>query len=597
MLWTVSYTVSVAVVLAAITAAILLAAGKYKRGRVFTPFNVLFGGLFIAVVLMLVPIYGEMIEAKDFRPLKVIAFSLHDAFQIFTIDADKEIILESIHCPSAALTAVYAATLSVEFVVAPLLSFGFLISFFKNIFVYGRYLLHWFGAVYVFSELNERSLALAGDLRKNHKHAVIVFTDVFRNSDETGCEQAERAREIGALCFKKDILSINFRRHCAASEISFFTIGEDEVENIAQSLRLIRDYGSRDNTRLYAFSTRVESELTFTQANKGKMKVRRVNDVRSRVSHILYEEGHKLFETAAPQPDGTKEIGALIVGMGGHGGEMLRALAWYGQMDGYRIRIDAFDSDPLAEDRFAAACPELMSPAYNGVYVPGEAQYKITVHPGVETSTKTFADAVAALGQITYVLVALGNDEVNIRTAVELRTLFERLHMHPMIQAIVYSSEEKAALTGVVNFRGQAYDIELIGDLKTTYSEEMIIDSRLEAEALARHLKWGKEEEFWQYEYNYRSSLASAIHMKARVACGIPGADKPEAEVTEEDQIGIERLEHRRWNAYMRSEGYVYSGSHEKSSRNDLGKMHHDLVNYEALDEAEKRKDFRVGTT
>ena len=61
--------------------------------------------------------------------------------------------------------------------------------------------------------------------------------------------------------------------------------------------------------------------------------------------------------------------------------------------------------------------------------------------------------------------------------------------------------------------------------------------------------------------------------------------------------MGIESLEHCRWNAYMRAEGYVYSGSPEKSSRNDLGKMHHDLVNYEALTEEEKRKDFRVGTT
>ena len=46
----------------------------------------------------------------------------------------------------------------------------------------------------------------------------------------------------------------------------------------------------------------------------------------------------------------------------------------------------------------------------------------------------------------------------------------------------------------------------------------------------------------------------------------------------------------------MRSEGYVFSGSHDKSSRNDLGKMHHDLVYFELLDEEEKRKDGRVGT-
>ena len=114
--------------------------------------------------------------------------------------------------------------------------------------------------------------------------------------------------------------------------------------------------------------------------------------------------------------------------------------------------------------------------------------------------------------------------------------------------------------------------------------------------ALERHLKWGQEEEFWQYEYNYRSSMASAIHMKARIACGIPGADKKEEDLTAAERAVIEPLEHRRWNTYMRSEGYVYSGSPDKSSRNDLAKMHHDLVAFASLAEEEKRKDSSVGT-
>jgi len=46
----------------------------------------------------------------------------------------------------------------------------------------------------------------------------------------------------------------------------------------------------------------------------------------------------------------------------------------------------------------------------------------------------------------------------------------------------------------------------------------------------------------------------------------------------------------------MRAEGYVFSGSSDKSSRNDLGKMHHDLVDFASLTEEEKRKDSRVGT-
>ena len=66
--------------------------------------------------------------------------------------------------------------------------------------------------------------------------------------------------------------------------------------------------------------------------------------------------------------------------------------------------------------------------------------------------------------------------------------------------------------------------------------------------------------------------------------------------LTAEEKAIIEPLEHRRWNAYMRAEGYVYSGSKEKESRNDLGKMHHDLVDFSSLTEEEKRKDSSVGT-
>ena len=98
------------------------------------------------------------------------------------------------------------------------------------------------------------------------------------------------------------------------------------------------------------------------------------------------------------------------------------------------------------------------------------------------------------------------------------------------------------------------------------------------------------------YEYNYRSSIASAIHMKARVQCGIPGADKRTEELTDEERDVIEVLEHRCWNAYMRAEGYVFSSSKDKSSRNDLGKMHHDPVAFSSLGDEETRKDSMIGT-
>ena len=328
------------------------------------------------------------------------------------------------------------------------------------------------------------------------------------------------------------------------------------------------------------------------------LKVRRIEEVRALINRILYEDGEKIFAGAQPAADGMqKQISALVVGLGQYGTHMLKSLSWFCQMDGYRIDIHAFDRDPLAYDKLYAQCPELLSDAYNGVYLPGEAQYRIDVRSGIDVWTRQFADAVAQLTDATYVLVALGSDQENVRAAVYLRMLFERMHIHPVIQTIVYSAVEKSALCGICNYRGQPYDIQFSGDTKTSYSEKTILDSALEADALARHLKWDDDEEsFWRYEYNYRSSVATAIHMRARIACGIPGADKKIEDRTPAEAEAMDRLEHRRWNAYMRSEGYVYSGSPDKASRNDLAKMHHDLVDFLRLTEEEKRKDSRVSS-
>lgn len=76
-------------------------------------------------------------------------------------------------------------------------------------------------------------------------------------------------------------------------------------------------------------------------------------------------------------------------------------------------------------------------------------------------------------------VVALGNDDMNINTAVNLRMYFERLKIHPVIQAIVYNSQQKKALKDINNYRGQEYDIEFIGDVESSYTEDVIIDYEL----------------------------------------------------------------------------------------------------------------------
>ncbi len=565
---------------------------KYK----IKPLHALIAGGFLSVVTMMLPVHTVAAQTNLLGVVREVLLSIFHSMQVFAIGCDFGIVTGGVTGCPAGIQYWYQAWAAILFVLAPIFSFGFILSLFKNLSAYLKYCRAYFREVYAFSELNEKALALAIDIKREHPKAAILFTDVFEDDQETIYELIERAEKNGAICFKKDILVIDFKKHSPRKPISFFAIGSNETENLNQALKLIEQYRNRENTHVYVFSTKLESELLLASIDKGKVKVRRINEVKSLVNRVLYEQGHILFDHAREENDGKKKVSAVVVGLGSHGTEMVKALAWFGQMDGYRLAIHAFDLDPLAEEKFVALAPELMSEVYNGKEFEGEAQYEIAIHSDCDVQTVSFANEIKKITDATYVLVSLGNDDVNINTAVNLRMYFERMKIHPVIQAIVYNSQQKKALDGLRNYRGQEYDISFIGDVESSYTENVIIDSELEEDALRRHLKWGNEDEFWTYEYNYRSSMASAIHMKARIRCGVPGADKKEEDLTSQERRIIETLEHRRWNAYMRAEGYVFSGSTDKASRNDLAKMHHDLVNYASLQEEEKRKDSKVGT-
>ncbi len=594
MAWKIWFWFAVAIlILGCIGALCLKKRGKRKS---VTPLHVMLCSVFVSAFVLFCPIYNASFAGEGFQPAKAVLWSLYSTIRLFILEGDLGLVSEYMTSDAGWMYTAYTGYSAILLVLAPFLTFGVVLTFFKNLSARCRYLTGYFKDVYVFSELNEKSVLLAESLKNTHPGRLLVFTDV---SDEEGTcsgEMLERTKVIDAICFKKDIHTINFRTHSKRRNLYFFAMREKEEENVEDALKLIERYREIPNTHLYVFATQVEGELLLTAQDKGKIKVRRVNEARSLVNRILYESGETIFKGAITGENGMKHISAVVVGMGSHGTCMVKALSWFCQMDGYGLTLDVFDKDPRVSDRLYVQCPELISERYNGVSVPGEAQYRIRIHGAMATDSRAFAEEIAKLKKATYVLVSLGSDEVNIRAAVYLRMLFERNGAKPVIQAIVYNSDKIKALAGITNYRGQSYDIDFIGDQESACSEAVILNSELEKEALKRHLKWGSEEDFWKYEYNYSSSVASAIHMKVREALGVPGAGKREEDLTEAERAFIEILEHRRWNAYMRSEGYVYSGSSDPASRNDLGKMHHDLVEFELLSEEDKRKDSRVGS-
>lgn len=578
--WVICLCVSLAIFTFSLVTACVLMKVKYRGKRVWNSFNVLIGGVFLTSVAMFIPAYYEVFAEDKMRGIKTFLLSLHGTLRLFIVEGDLDFVMEHAQVAPDGLSTAYIMLAAILFIVAPILTFGVVLSFFKNAFAHLDYWRYFFSDVYIFSESNPKSIALAKSLKENNPKRVIVFTDENEKNEE-------EVHKLGAILFKKDITDIGFRFHSKKRSITFFVIGENKVENIKQALGLVEQYKERANTSLYVFATETETELLLSTADKGKMKVRRVNEVRSLVSRLLYDEGMKIFNSAVTYDDKDKMISAVVLGMGEHGTEMAKALPWFCQMDGYRVYINLFDKNKNVTLSFTANCPELMDDEHNKDFTTdGEAHYSIDIHDGIDVETMDFWEKMKVIPTVTYVYIALGNDEMNIRTAVKLRSWFEKQGMNPQIDALVRDTDKAKALEGITNYSGQEYHINFIGDLQTSFSEEVILGSDVEEAALARHMRWGEEDAFWKYEYNYHSSIASAIHRKMKILCGLPGADQKPEERGENEKWSLRVLEHRRWNAYMRTEGYVYA-----EKRNNLAKTHHCLVKFADLPLKEQEKD------
>lgn len=608
----VSLVISIAVLLIGILVAVYCNYSKMPK-KFPMPFQVITVTVFVAAVALFVPMYAQQMGAlgrdSGWYFLKVLLLSIHNTIRLFIVDGEFNIISDYFLTAevSAGVKTVYTVVAASLFVAAPVLTFSAILSLFRSAMAQLRYKTSLRSKIYIFSELNEKALAVAKSLYEKDPKVRLVFTDVYHSDEEENSEFASEAKHLKALLFKKDITALNFYKHAESKEMTFFLIGKDESENLEQALWLVEKYKYRDNTNIYLFSTSPESEFVFSslrryhQEDNGKtvkVKLRRINEVQRLVNRNLYENGGLLFDNAV-QDGELKKITAVIAGMGRFGKDMTKSLSWFCQMIGYRIEIHCFDTDEDIDRQFASLCPDLMNPAYNNDELTDEdARYRIIMHPGINVFSRAFDDALAAIDNVSYAFVALGDDEQNIQAAVKVRQLLEKKrnslghhkkgdNPYPPIQAVVFNSRKTEALSDVTNFKGEPLAIDFIGDIATYYSEKVIMGTEIEQLALGRHTGISKpeaakkEEDFWRYEYNYRSSIASAIHKEMRKYCHLPGADKAPAERDwETERVPLRMLEHRRWCAYMRSEGYTYA-----PVRYDLAKQHCYLVNYSDLNE------------
>ncbi len=629
----------------------------------------LMGSCALMSALLCFPALMEKYSSESYKVIKSIVFSINNAIRVFMSDNIYENISDQIeklvrtngtmHHQYAHLFEVYEFVVLAIQLIAPFLTFGFVISFIKN-FVPGlKYGFFFWREKQVFSELNVKTVILADSILKNasekEKNAfkrwffkpLVVFTGCEKKDKDD--ELLDKAREMGAVIFNSNIDSVRFKRFLPEDKvkkdkesstkkkvkqknpkkvketkrkkvekkkskvrITFYLTGEHETEKINYATHIIKrwDY---DEVAMYVFSDTMECEMLLSAWDNKKMQIYRVNDIQALIYHNLYANGIRLFDNAHKQNNNT--ISAVIVGLGRYGIEMLKALVWYCQVPGFKIKITVFDEDEDIEAKFKAQCPELIEK--NRDKTEGEAYYDINIYGGVDVSRYDFYEKLNCVSDPTYIFVCLGKDEENIDVAVRIRSEYCKIapNMNPDIETVVYDTNITREMSvtfpgdltknsdpgGIKNFKGQAYNIHMIGDLESFYSVKTVINSELIEAGKVVNSRWAntaedkvkEEKKFWKYNYHYKSSIAKAIHEALRVKLvdrkyiqPIKGLGKAWEELNDEEKLEIGLFEHVRWNAYMRSEGYCYS-----ETRNDLTKTHDKLVSVKKLTDDDLRKD------
>lgn len=599
-----SLVISMLVMATAITLSIVLhrvelAKGNFDRrkGFVLAPFHVFLIGFFIAAVALFYPVYYTdfLVEDHGFvKVLKSILLSIHNVLRLFVLDGEFDNIRDLLSDPTlveADVGAIYTIYTALVYIVAPALTAGVVLSFFKGASAFIKYILYPRSDIYILSELNEKSIILARDILTNKtdkRRRLVVFTDVFEKDEENNFELVTQAKRLGAICMRKDIVELGLKRTNNIYR-KIYLIGEDEDENIKQALTLIEKCRNTpryntDKTQIYVFANSVESEVLLNSIDNGAVKVRRLNENRNLIIHTL--NNYSIFDDACTI-DGKKEISVAIVGLGAYGIELLKAICWCGQMPGYNITIHAFDKESDGQAKIKNIAPELIE--FNGKEIQGEPYYKIVFHDNINVESYEFQEELSKIDLVSSAFVTLGNDELNIETAMKMRIQFGRDALSsgrhiPPIYAVVYSMSKTQAAShgGIKNMRDEDYGISFIGSIQSRYSIESIERKELETEGLNCHLHWVSHvdeadaiEKYNKYEYYRRSSIAEAIYLRFRDVL-MPDAD-PEL---------LKEYEHKRWSAYMRAEGYI--GGNQKDS---IAKTHPLLIPYQSLPIEEQGKD------
>jgi len=570
-------------------------------------------------------------------------FSLDETY-IESIAIGKELFI--IEFGSYILSNFYGLFASFLNVCAPIVGVSFILGLLTSIFPRLRLKFWRYREKYVFSELNDRAICFAEDIineAKNNKPPLIVFTDAYIDQNsEASSELFQRAKNIGAICIKDDILNLSFNR---TKKLHYILIDEKDIDNIHTLTTLVtkncEDWKKDSNIYLFSQNPEAESIVLKLYKNEWLKESKIVIRIVQEYTSIIYDLFNKVplyYPLLGKEPinsSGEKELVLTIIGGGKIATEAFLGAYWFGQILNCKLRINVLTKNANEfMERINYINKEILESGIVIEDIPNQNDKELLrkkpnkellrIYPNKDLSRifspkKEYADPYAefffkevdvekgSFNEILkeenntdlpflssdYFIIALGTDELNITTALYIDRMVQKEALtkkdkknKTVIAFSVYDSE-----TNKIFSSGNSFDLETdstyryaFASLKNIYSCKNIYLNhifKLAFDVNETHRELFKKNYFSNTEhykkaflsdpYRYWSSIAQVLHYKYKVYSSellknkriIPGditdIEKEEYLKKITDDIlnkKLSWLEHRRWNAFMRTKGF-----------------------------------------
>lgn len=544
--------------------------------------------------------------------------------------ADTRGMLGELPTEISAVASFYTAVLHL---MAVCLLLGVILSLLNSFFPRLRFILSLRGHLYIFNTLSERGVLLAEDIhsRRVDNKSVFVFLDILNADSKMHTELKERIRAINGFIFNESPSALAVPRALNKQTVDMFLLEEDKA-NLKDAILLTEKYSSlsKASVKLHLLCNKPESVAVVDS-------IKHTQNIMLRLicenTAMLYH----LFDTR-PLFLGAREgkLSVLIVGAGQHGSEAVKTASWCAQTLKLKPEIIIVDKNPLVEKRLERDCPELM-PRTAPPFAKSECSVKFYC---AEAESVEFTEIMRKNPQIGYVICSLGDEELNLRAALHIRSVYEEIRFSkqdgkvgeaPIINALItdpflYETAVNMSFGGKVGC-----NISVYGSLKDTYTWENIAAPYLDSAGMAFnrfyacHFSDGTnieaveqkaDESYEEREYNRASSRALGLHAKYKLYAAleetgasnskIDWSEHPSAETIAllEEKLKskslveeLSKLEHRRWDCYVRSQGWrcVSTDTMERyysqlgtGHRNFAAKLTPCLVPWEELESLDK---------